>query len=82
MKKFLLKLGELVCVVLLGVIIAYVCVQDSVSTVPFEKVKEAVVSVASADGLTERDALEIKKKLSLEGDEYTDFLCDTQYQDR
>ena len=75
MKKFLLKLGELVCVVLLGLFIAYVCVQDNVSTEPFEKVKEAVVSVASADGLTERDALEIKKELSLEGDEYTDFLC-------
>ena len=75
MKKFFLRLGELICVVLLGILITYVCVQDSVSTAPFEKVKEAVLAAADTEGLTERDALEIKNKLSLEGDDYAEFLC-------
>lgn len=75
MKKVLLRLGELICVVLLGVIIAYVCVQDSVSQTPFEAVESAVVAAADTEGLKARDALEIKKKLSLEGDAYTDFVC-------
>lgn len=75
MKKVLLRLGELICVVLLGVIIAYVCVQDSVSQTPFETVESAVVAAADTEGLKARDALEIKKKLSLEGDAYTDFVC-------
>lgn len=75
MKKFFLRLGELICVVLLGILITYVCVQDSVSTALFEKVKEAVLAAADTEGLTERDALEIKNKLSLEGDDYAEFLC-------
>ncbi len=75
MKKVLLKLGELVCVVLLGVIIAFVCLQDSVSNQPFEAVEKAVVSAAMTEGLTSRDSLEVKKKLSLEGDAYVDFVC-------
>ena len=40
-----------------------------------ETVEKAVVSAAETEGLTSRDALEIKKKLSLEGDAYVDFVC-------
>lgn len=75
MNRFFLKLGELVCVVLLCVFIAYVCVQDSVSSQPFEAVEAQVVSATLTEGLAKRDALEIKKKLSLEGDAYVDFVC-------
>lgn len=75
MKKFFLKLGELVCIALLCVFIAYVCVQDSVSSQPFEDVEAQVVSATLTEGLTRRDALEIKKKLSLEGESYVDFVC-------
>ena len=75
MKKFLLKTGELVCIVLLGVFIAVVCLQDSVSSQPFEAVEKTVTEVAVTEGLTSRDSLEVKKKLSLENDAYTDFIC-------
>lgn len=75
MKKTLLRLGELVCIVLLGVFITFVCLRDSVSSEPFENVEAAVTEAALIEGLTQRDALEIKKKLSLEGDDYIDFVC-------
>ncbi len=75
MKKVLLRLGELVCIVLLAVLITFVCLRDSVSTQPFEKVEKAVASANVIEGLAKRDALEVKKKLSLEGDDYTDFVC-------
>ena len=74
MKKFFIKLGEVLCVFLLAAFIAYVTSADRISTVPFSEVSAAVVSVADTGQLKKRDKLEFRNKYSLQAEDYKDFI--------
>lgn len=74
MKKTLLRLGEVLCVVLLVGFIAFVSSEDKISTVPFKDVAKAVASACDLKELKKRDKLELKRKFSVDADDYTGFV--------
>ena len=74
MKKFFLRLGELICVALLVVFIVFVSTRDKVSTTPFEEVSKSVTASCNLEDLIERDGLDLKRQLSLEAGEYKGFV--------
>ncbi len=75
MNKKILRLGEAVCVILLLAFIVYVSAMDRISTVPFNEVADAVVSVGDIKELKKRDKLEFREKFSLDAADCIDFVC-------
>ena len=74
MKKLLLRLGEVACVLLLVGFIAFVSSEDKISTVPFKTVAKQVVAVSDLKELKKRDKLELKRRFSLDTADYTGFI--------
>lgn len=74
MKKVILRLGEIVCVLLLVGFIAFVSSEEKISTVPFKTVAKAVVGVCDLKELKKRDKLELKRKFSLDTADYNGFI--------
>ncbi len=73
MKKNTLRLGELVCVLLLAGFIAFVASQDKISTAPVKTVVKSVISVCDLKELEKRDKLELKRKFSVDASDYRGF---------
>lgn len=74
MRKTLLRLGEVLCVLLLAIFIAFVSSQDKISTVPFKTVSKSVVSVCNVKKLEKRDKLELKRKFGIDMSDYKSFI--------
>lgn len=74
MRKTLLRLGEVLCVLLLAIFIAFVSSQDKISTVPFKTVSKSVVSVCNVKKLEKRDKLELKRKFGIDMSDYKSFV--------
>lgn len=74
MKKFFLRLGEVLCIVLLAVFIIFVSSRDKISATPFKEASKAVSSACNLKELKKRDKLEIKRKFSLDADDFKGFL--------
>lgn len=73
MKKFFLRLGEALCVLLLIAFVAFVSSQDKISAVPFKEVSKAVTSACDLKQLNKRDKLELKRKFSLDAADFKGF---------
>lgn len=73
MKKYLLKIGEITCVIILAVFIFFISSQEKLSTTPFEQVKESVSSVCDLDGLKKADKLKLKKQFAFDADSFKSF---------
>ena len=71
MKKFLLRLGEAACVLLLIGFIVFVSSQDKISTTPFKEVSKAVSAECNLKELEKRDKLELKRKFSLDAADFS-----------
>lgn len=74
MKKKILRLAEVLCVLLLIIFIAYVSSADRISTVPLNEVAQAVTAAGDVKGLKKREQLEFRDKFSLEAEDYGDFV--------
>lgn len=74
MKKFLLRLGEVLCVFALAAFIIFVSSQDKISTAPFKDTAKAVVAECNLKELKKRDKLEIKDKFSFDISEVSKAL--------
>ena len=73
MKKYLLKFGEITCVILLAVFIFIVSFQDRLSSTPFEQVSTSVSSVCNLEGLIKADKLRLKKQFSFDANSFKNF---------
>ncbi len=74
MKKVLLRLGEIACVLFLVGFIAFVSSEEKISTVPFKTVAKSVINVCDLKELKKRDKLEIKRKFSIDTTDYKSFV--------
>ena len=74
MKKFLLRLGEMLCFFALAAFIVFVSSQDKISTTPFRELAKAVTAECDLKELKKRDKLEIKDKFSFDTDTCNNVL--------
>lgn len=74
MNKRYIRIGEVICVLLLFLFIGFVSAQNKISTAPFENVAQAVTDACELKQLNERDKLTLKRKFSLEGDDFKGFI--------
>lgn len=74
MKKFLLKSGELICIVLLALFIVFISSREKPSEQKIEDVGAAVLSVCDTKELIEGDELRLKKQFGFEEGSFGDFI--------
>jgi len=74
MKKLFLRVGEVLCVVLLAVFIFVASSQEKLSSQPFEAVSEGALSLCDTKGLLKQDSLKLKKQFSVDGEMLRDFV--------
>lgn len=75
MNKKIVRLGELVCVLLLIGFIAWASGQDKVSQAPFADVAKNVIQSCDLAGLKKRSRLEVKAKYGIDAAGYNAAVC-------
>ncbi len=73
MKNFLLKSGEILCVVLLAVFIMFICSSDDVSDKTAKQVAVPVVQAFDTSELTFINKKQLKKQLKLDADNFDGY---------